>query len=61
MSCDILQSSQMTLLGMGVAMIASQLRGDYAAMATQFERPMKFQSSVFSAVFAVVSSLSLLV
>ena len=53
MSCVL----QMTLMGMGVAIIAAQLRGELLGFITRYEQRMKLNALVFSIVSVVVSFL----
>ena len=49
---------QMTLMGMGVAIIAIQLRGELLGFITRYGQRMKLNALVFSIVFIIVSILS---
>lgn len=46
---------QMTLMGMGVALIAAQLRGELLGFITRYKLRMKLNALVFSIVSVVVS------
>ena len=46
---------QMTLMGMGVAIIAAQFRGDLLGFVTHYEQTLKLNALVFSIISVVVS------
>ena len=45
----------MTLMGMGVAIIAAQLRGELLGFITRYEQRMKLNALVWSIISVVVS------